>query len=103
MVFVTSHIQDRNTITNIEYDSVSEESRHEMEINETAENDDHDVLITTSTDNQFQSNFTSLSILPQNTTQVNQSQRRKRRRNQVSFAHPLASASQTLMEYIIKK
>lgn len=74
-----------------------------MEINETAENDDHDVLITTSTDNQFQSNFTSLSILPQNTTQVNQSQRRKRRRNQVSFAHPLASASQTLMEYIIKK
>ncbi|CAH0717713.1 unnamed protein product, partial [Brenthis ino] len=91
--------QDRNTKTNIEYDSVSEESPHDMEINENAENHDHDAPITTSEDNQLQS---SLSILPQNTTQVNQSQRRKRRQNQVSFAQSSASASQTLMENIIK-
>ena len=98
--FLLPHIQDRNTITNIEYDSVSEESRHDVEINETAEND-NDTPVPTLTDNQPQSNSISQSILRQNTTQVNQSHRRKRRQNQVSSVQPSASASQTLMEYII--
>lgn len=35
-------------ITNIKYDSVFEESRHDMEIVGTAENDDHEAPITTS-------------------------------------------------------
>ncbi|CAH2268702.1 transcription factor Adf-1-like [Pararge aegeria] len=98
--FLLPHIQNRNTVSN-EYESVSEESRHDIESNETAEND-YDVPIVPLTDNRTHNHSTSQSTL-QNITQVNASQSRKRHRNHASrsLEQPSASVSQTIMEYII--